>query len=336
MDKTHVIASSLNDNELARAFSELVAARWDDWDLSPFMVYLVDVCAPAALPYLAEQFDIDGVRGIAMAGDEVQQRDLIKQSIALQKYMGTPWAIREACKAIGFPVIILQEGVTAPGEEPKPEDWAQFRILVEADMAREITMEEARKLRLFVESYKNERSHLIELGFYQSLKETLFRPAEAERDDLYIEVFTLDLSPNPAIINPRGDEVSVEIKINTPFTMPVLVYWGDETNDKVNVTYTGEAGISRISIVSDRNTTGKDREVTANIESPSGVVLGVLTIRQLHKWRNAYSRDYNRAYNTNSPEAAFIELEKDSVTLPATADFDEIFTLQSNIKWKVK
>lgn len=336
MDNTHVIASSLSGDELARALSELVAARWDNWDLSLFMAYLPDVCAPAALPYLADQFDIDGVRGFAMAGNEEQQRDLIKQSIGLHKYMGTPWAIREACKTIGFPVIIFQEGVTAPGEEPKTEDWAQFRILIEADMSRKISAEEARKLRLFVEAYKNERSHLIELGFYQSLKETLFRPAGSERDTLQIEVYTLDLTPNPAIINPRGDEVSVEIKINTPFALPVLIYWGDGTNDKVNMAYTGTAGESLITLLSDRNTTGKDREVAASIETPSGIVLGVLTIRQLGKWRNAYSHDYNRAYNTDSPEKPYIELNRETVVLDATPDFDAPVDVTSNIEWETE
>lgn len=336
MDNTHVIASSLTDNELARAFSELVAARWDDWDLSPFMVYLVDICAPDALPYLAEQFDIDGVRGIAMAGDEVQQRDLIKQSIALHKYMGTPWAIREACRAIGFPVILLAEGVTAPGEEPKTEDWAQFRVLIEADMSREITIEEARKLRLFVESYKNERSHLIELGFYQSLNDILFRPDEAERDSLQVDIITLELSPNPAELNPRGDQVSVEIIINTAWRMPSLIYWGDGTSGKVNITFSGDAGTSHITIVSDKNTTGKDREVSANIETPDGIVLGVLRIIQWGGWRNAYSRAYSRAYNEYSPDIPYIEFSQDTVILEATADFDKPIKVKSNIEWKAE
>ena len=83
MDDKNVIASAISDNELARAFSEMVADRWDNWDLSEFLPYLVDTVAPSALPYLADQFDIDGLQGFGMAETEQQQRDIIKKSIAL-------------------------------------------------------------------------------------------------------------------------------------------------------------------------------------------------------------------------------------------------------------
>lgn len=337
MDEKNVIASSLSGNELAGALSELVAGRWDDWDLSPFMVYLVDVCAPAALPFLAGQFDVDGLRGFAMAAGEEQQRELIKQSISLHKYMGTPWAIREACRTIGFPIVLLEEGATIPGAAPAPDDWAQFRILIEAATDRHITAEEARKLRQFVEFYKNERSHLIELGFFQSLTEdNLFRPEAGERDILTVDIITLELTPNPAILNPQGDEVKITIKINVPFKMPVLVYWGDGTNDKLNATFSGTAGTSEINIVSDPNGTGKDRKVTTAIETPGGVVLGVLTIIQRGTWRNAYSRDYNRAYNQYSPVPPYMQLNKQVVWLEDTADYNEQVELKSNRDWKTE
>lgn len=166
MDDKNVIASAISDNELARAFSEMVADRWDNWDLSEFLPYLVDTVAPSALPYLADQFDIDGLQGFGMAETEQQQRDIIKKSIALHKFIGTPWAIREACRTVGFPIVILEEGVTAlPGGPESPEDWARFRVFVEADDSRHITAEESRKIHLFVEFYKNERSHLVEVGY---------------------------------------------------------------------------------------------------------------------------------------------------------------------------
>lgn len=187
MDDKNVIASAISDNELARAFSELVADRWDNWDLSEFLPYLVDTVAPGALPYLADQFDIDGLQGFGMAETEQQQRDIIKKSIALHKFIGTPWAIREACRTVGFPIVILEEGVTTiPGGAESPEDWARFRVFVEAPDNRHITAEESRKIRLFVEFYKNERSHLVEIGFFQQIEpEKLFFPTS---DSLEIDV----------------------------------------------------------------------------------------------------------------------------------------------------
>jgi len=187
VDDKNVIASAISDNELARAFSELVADRWDNWDLSEFLPYLVDTVAPSVLPYLADQFDIDGLQGFGMAETEQQQRDIIKKSIALHKFIGTPWAIREACRTVGFPIVILEEGVTAqPGGPESPEDWARFRV--EAPDSRHITAEESRKIRLFVEFYKNERSHLVEIGYYQRIeRSTIYLNSN---DWLYIDATT--------------------------------------------------------------------------------------------------------------------------------------------------
>ena len=189
MDDKNVIASAISDNELARAFSELVADRWDNWDLSEFLPYLVDTVAPSVLPYLADQFDIDGLQGFGMAETEQQQRDIIKKSIALHKFIGTPWAIREACRTVGFPIVILEEGVTAqPGGPESPEDWARFRPAVAPPARRHIPAAASRKIRLFVEFYKNERSHLVEIGYYQRIeRSTIYLNSN---DWLYIDATT--------------------------------------------------------------------------------------------------------------------------------------------------
>ena len=185
MDNRHVIASSLADNALAKAFSELVAERWDNFDITPFMVYLVDTCEASVLFYLADQFDVAGLQGFEIAENEEQQRELIKRSIALHKFIGTPWAIREACRTIGFPVVIIEEGISSPVPNPKI-DWAQFRVLVEPDITRGVSKDDYRKLRLFIEFYKNERSHLIELGFFQTITDYVFNNPIEERDELII------------------------------------------------------------------------------------------------------------------------------------------------------
>ncbi len=303
MDNKHVIASGVSDNELARAFSELVADRWDNWDLAPFMAYLVDICTPEALPYLAEQFNVDGLQGFAMAENEQQQRDIIKRSIALHKYLGTPWAIREACRTVGFPVIVLEEGVTAiPGGPTSPDDWARFRVLVEADQGRHITKEDARKLRLFVEFYKNERSHLVSLGFFQTMEDIrVFRPAVADRDCM--DVMALEAYPNPLVLDPAGTLDTVTVTSSVPWVIEQNRYeWEDGTGDAFTLEFTGAAGTSEIVVASDPNTTAK-REMTVEIKTTSGRTLGTLTIVQLLHW-NAYSRAYSNAYNTFTDNTA--------------------------------
>lgn len=297
MDNKNVLASGISNNELARAFSELVAERWDNWDLSPFMAYLVDICTPTALPYLAEQFDVDGLQGFAIAENEQQQRDIIKRSIALHKFIGTPWAIREACRTVGFPVIVLEEGVTAiPGGPASPDDWARFRVLVEGDASRHITADDARKLRLFVEFYKNERSHLASLGFFQNLKDTkVFRPAVADRDG--IELIILDVHPNPIVLDPAGTLDTVTVTASVPWSIEEKRYeWSDGTGDAITLEFCGDAGTTKIHITSDPNTLAK-RKMTIEIKASNGRVLGTLTIVQLLYW-NAYSRSYSNDYNT--------------------------------------
>lgn len=166
-----VIASAIDSNELMQAFHDLVAERWDNWELTPFLTYLVDTCEASALPYLAEQFDCDGVRGFAVADSEEQQRELIKRSIALHKFMGTPWAVKEACNAVGFPVYALEEGVTVPGALPSATDWAQFRVVIEIPDTRSVNETQFRRLKLFIEIYKNARSHLVGIDFLQRLED---------------------------------------------------------------------------------------------------------------------------------------------------------------------
>lgn len=351
MDEKKIIASALSDYELARAFSELVAERWDNWDLSVFLPYLVDTVAASALPYLADQFDVEGLRGFAMAMDEEQQRDIIKKSIALHKYIGTPWAIREACRTVGFPVIILDEGVTAtPGGPESPEDWARFRVLVEADINRHITVEEAQKMRLFVEFYKNERSHLVELGFFQPWTDQLSQPWEE------LDIMFLSMTPNPVLLTANGSPQIVTVNSNVDWAPDHVVYeWPDGSGNKLTLEYTGAAGYSEIVVKSDYyikddprvrayspaysdaySLPGSDeRTIEIPIHSTTGKQLGILTVIQRPGFRNAYSRGYSNAYNIFN-HGAFIDVKPTEIRLPADPTESVQITVESNTKWTIE
>jgi len=183
MAEKRVIANSIGSTELARVTHDVVAERWDNMDLTQFLAYLVDTCAAAALPYLAEQFGVDGLRGFAIAQNEQEQRELIKKSIRLWKLMGTPAALRMACEAAGFTVFILDEGV--PSTPPDPTtDWARFRLFVGVDETRPITGNQFGELRVFVEMYKAARCHLVEFGIYLPFGgEKLFRDIYGDGSD---------------------------------------------------------------------------------------------------------------------------------------------------------
>jgi len=186
MPDKRVIASSIESVKIAQTAHDVVAERWDNWDLSEFLVYLVDTCAASALPYLADQFNVDGLRGFRVAQTELEQRELIKQAISINKRIGTPWAIKEACRTVGFPIIILDEGVPEfEGAPMQPEDWARFAVYVSTDDNRPVTAEQMNQIRSFINIYKPERSHLQIFGFYQHLEETdrVFRPLDETEGD---------------------------------------------------------------------------------------------------------------------------------------------------------
>lgn len=350
MDENKIIASAISDNELAQAFSELVAQRWDNWDLSEFLPYLVDTCATSALPYLADQFDVEGLRGFAMAVDEEKQRDIIKKSIALHKFIGTPWAIREACRTVGFPVIILEESVTEiPGGSESPEDWARFRVLVAADVARHISEEDSRKLRLFVEFYKNQRSHLVELGYYQPLAERL-----AMHEGL--DITFLSLSPNPVILAANGSGQIVTVNSNVAWLFEKSTYnWPDSSGDMLTVKYSGKAGNSEITITSDyyikKNPSvraysaaysdayslpgGDERIIRIPVYSAIGNELGALTVIQRPGFNNAYGRAYSNAYNVYD-HRPFITVTPSEIWLPADPEQSTQITIESNTHWTIE
>lgn len=351
MDEKRIIASALSDSEMARAFSELVAERWDNWDLSVFLPYLVDTVAASALPYLADQFDVEGLRGFAMAMDEEQQRDIIKKSIALHKYIGTPWAIREACRTVGFPVIILDEGVTAtPGGPESTEDWARFRVLVEADINRHITVEEAQKMRLFVEFYKNERSHLVELGFFQPWADQLSKPREE------LDIMFMSITPNPVALTANGSPQTVTVYSNVDWAPDQTVYeWPDGSGNKITLEYTGIAGHGEIIVKSDYyikenpciraydpaysdaySLPGSDERIMEiPIKSAIGKQIGILTVTQRPGFNNAYSRAYSNAYNIFQ-HGAFIDVSPAEIWLPTDPKEAVQITVESNTKWTVE
>lgn len=199
-----VLANSINSVEIAQVAHDIVAERWDNWDLTEFLVYLVDTVNASALPYLADQFNVEGLRGFSIANTEQEQRELIKQSIRLHKFMGTPWAIRKSCETVGFPVVILDEGLSSLPPDHNT-DWARFRVLVEAP-DRPIPASVFTQIRELINIYKPERSHLEELGLYLPFEDTerLFRPDTEERENLEIEIIGEQMEYYPVVVDTFG------------------------------------------------------------------------------------------------------------------------------------
>lgn len=129
---------SIND---ARTQAHLaLGARLPQIDLTPLLVYRIDSVPASALPALAWQFDVLSPlwQLLAPGGGSVQQsgtqaaRDLIKLAISLHRSRGTPYAIKTALAALGWPGVTILEGQSSWGGSfyPANQGWAVFRVQV--------------------------------------------------------------------------------------------------------------------------------------------------------------------------------------------------------------
>ncbi len=132
-----------------------IAARLNDIDLSPLLVYLIDTVNASALPHLAEQFHIMGYEGWQFARDDADRRRLIKRAIELHRHKGTKWALRQVFETLQLNGEITEwfEYGGAPG---------YFRVDVDLS-ARGIDADTFDALVALINEYKNVRSHLDRL-----------------------------------------------------------------------------------------------------------------------------------------------------------------------------
>lgn len=124
-----LIQPSLAGDPNAVALARL-PERITDLDVSPLVIYDLDRVAAAALPYLAEQFNLVGPLWEHLQG-EAAQREAIRRAIAWHRAKGTPWAITEALSWIG---------VTATPDDLRslPTKWAAYELKMPAAPAPEL------------------------------------------------------------------------------------------------------------------------------------------------------------------------------------------------------
>lgn len=151
--------------------------RLDALDLTPLLVNRIDSVPAAALYPLAWQFGVTGLAGWDLATTEAQRRALLARAIELHRHKGTPWAIRQAFAAAGFPSITIREGVgratrngvlhrngavhRSPGGA-----WANASVTVgPAADGRLIDLETRRLLRGVFDAWKPARTRLVSMRF---------------------------------------------------------------------------------------------------------------------------------------------------------------------------
>lgn len=142
---------------------ELLDQSLAELDLNAMLVYLIDLTSPALLPHLADQFSLLDETAWQLAESEHAKRNLIKNAIELHRFKGTPWAIREIIRLLGFGEVTLQEG---PQTQPdityssKPV-WPLYRVILK----RALTNDQAVLLRRLLLSVAPARCRLLSLDY---------------------------------------------------------------------------------------------------------------------------------------------------------------------------
>lgn len=104
------VGSGIENVPHMMAYYDAFAATLASVDISVVLVQLVDFTPSAALPFLAQQFGVLGLKGYQFCTDDTQRRGLLKAAITLKRLAGTPASIEQAIIAVGFVNAIVTEG----------------------------------------------------------------------------------------------------------------------------------------------------------------------------------------------------------------------------------
>lgn len=187
-----VLPGSISIAEHLRQIDLLVAQRFADLDISMVLINIFDTVPAVALPFLAEQFNVLGYKGWKYADTEQKQRDLLKQSIDLNRYSGTPDGLRAGLRIAGVTgdieireqeTIRHDSRILHNGRGYYGNHWAYFSVILDLVNQGVIPIED---LQGVIEEYKGERNWLLTLGFKQVLQSDV--DAEGAPTDVEIKV----------------------------------------------------------------------------------------------------------------------------------------------------
>lgn len=171
-----VLPASISKAAHLKALDVMAGERLTDINIGVVMVNLIDTAPVAALPFLAQQFNILGFKGWKFADTEQKQRDLLKRAIELHRYKGTPFGIKTALAMAGVVgAVEIRERVTLKhnceffynGIGYYGHHWAYFRVLIDIANLNGLSIEDIKGV---VNEYKNVRSWLLDVTYYQKLE----------------------------------------------------------------------------------------------------------------------------------------------------------------------
>lgn len=173
----NILASAVARVPHIAALDELFASRLEALDLTPLLVYSIQTVPAAVLMDLARQFDLMGPGGWDLAVTEADKRALIQGAIELHKRKGTPWAVKESIKRVGYTDVQLIEHVSSgsvlyngvytynASQTYGGGFWADFRAKITVPDSVPLSVTDRAKIAAMIEEYKNVRSRLVDITF---------------------------------------------------------------------------------------------------------------------------------------------------------------------------
>lgn len=173
-DSLPALSPALSTDESMATLARIFGERLDALPIEVVFVMLFDIVDESALSSLAWQFNLLG-DGWELAESEDARRSLLKRAIEIKRHKGTPWAVRETFRALGFGEIGLVEGlgafeldgsVSLDGSHTlgDPTGWARYSIVLD----QPITLDQADSLRKVLRRVARRSAHLQNFNFRQA------------------------------------------------------------------------------------------------------------------------------------------------------------------------
>lgn len=134
-------------------------------------VYYPQTVIADALPHLAQQFNVWGLRGWRLAETEQARRDLIEAAIELNRRSGTPFALLTAMEKVGYPDAMVDENPPLylngwwqlNGEEILAgKHLAAFVVYLDPERS-DVSTDKIELILELINEWKNARSALLDL-----------------------------------------------------------------------------------------------------------------------------------------------------------------------------
>ena len=149
-----------------------LSKRLNSLDKSQIITGFVDLVPSRFLALLAEKWSVTGHDGWLLAESDEAKRKLIKRAVELHRYKGTPWAMREIIRQLGFGEVDIIEGLfdkrhdgsfTRDGTyyHGDRSKWAYYRVILQ----KAITNDQADLLRKTLRVFAPARCVLASLDY---------------------------------------------------------------------------------------------------------------------------------------------------------------------------